>query len=607
MAIMNKMRKNMHIILFILLVFFLLSMTIGGLVGGADITALLSGQRPDTVVSINGEDIRYEQYTNIRQQQIDEYRNRNQREPSGYELQQLEDQIYESVIRDVLIKQFVDKQGVSVSRKEIAYHIFENPPDFLRSNESFADSAGNFDIEKYHAALQDERNLNYWKNVEYFLATSLPFQKIQDEILATVFVTDDEVREDFIKRNQKIKVKYLFFNPNFVTIDDAEISQKEIEQYYKEHKDEFQEEEKRRLQYVLYDLEPTSRDSLEILQFAESILDSINRGSDFSSLAEEYSEDPGSAAKGGDLGFFERGMMVKPFEDAAFSAQIGEVVGPVLSQHGYHIIKVFDRKQEDGIEKVKASHILFKIEPSRNTVETVRSNANYFAEMAEEDGFTPTALSEKVKVDTTILFSHSGFVPGLGMQQRMSDAIFNAKIGKPSRVNYIENQGYVIYEIIDIQKERIKPLSEVESQIKNAVRREKQMQEVAVDCRNFREKIQTPEDFERLAQQDTLTIQETDFFAMDGYIRNVGKDANFIGTAFGLEQNQVSAPVRTERGYYIIKLVEKQPFNEALFDLQKANLKIDLLETKKRLAYNDWFNQLKENAKIKDFRYKFYN
>jgi len=606
MAIMNKMRENTHVILFILLVLFVLSMTIGGLVGGADITSLLSGHRPDTVVSINGEDIPYEQYSNIRQQQFEAYREKNQKDPSGYELQNLEDQVFESVVRDVLIKQLIDKMNINVTKREIAFYIFENPPEFLRSNPSFADSNGNFDINKYQAALSDQRNAQYWTMVQNYLAGILPFQKVQQEVLSTVFVTDDEVKEDFIKRNVKVKVKYIFFNLNKYNIDDAEITKGEIEKYYKDHKDDYSEEEKRKIQYVLFELKPSAADTSEIKDFALSFIDSLKQGVDFAELAKMYSDDPGTSANGGDLGYFEKGMMVKPFEEAAFSAKIGEVVGPILSQLGYHIIKVEDKKVEDGVEKIKARHILLKINPSRQTIETVRDDANYFAEVAAEEGFNQAAINEHAKVDTSDYFNDSGFIPGLGVQKRMAETIFNTKVGKASKVTYLEDKGYVVYEVIDIQEERIQPLEEVEAAIRNVLRREKQKELAGEDCRKFRERIQAPEDFERLAEQDSLTIKETEYFSMSGFVRSVGRDHHFIGTAFALQKDEVSGPVNGIRGYYLIKLIDKQSFNESLFSLQKDNLKVDILENKKRAAYNNWYKKLKENADIRDYRYKFF-
>ena len=605
MPLMHKMRENTHIILFFLLVMFLLSMTIGGLVGGADITHLFGRQR-DTIVSINGEAISYDTYNNFRQQQIETYRQQNQKEPEGYELQRLEDEIWESLIREVLLKQYAEKMNIGVTSKEIAYHIFENPPEFLKTNPNFADDNGKFDINKYQAALNDERNNNFWSSIEMYLQGTIPFNKIYQEVMTSVFVTDEEVKHEFIKRNQKVKVKYIAFNSADYKVEDSEISEKDIEKYYNENKENYKEEEKRKIQYVLFEVTPSSSDTSDVLYLAETLLDSIKQGIDFAYLAENYSDDPGSAQKGGDLGYFEKGQMVKPFEEAAFGAKVGEVVGPIISQHGIHIIKVEDKKVEDSKEKVSARHILLKVKPSQNTYEATRDNANYFLEIADEQGFDQAAVTEKAKVDTSDFFANSGFIPKLGMQKRMVDAIFHAKVGKTSRVHYIEDRGYMIFQLIVIQKERIKPLKEVEQAVTNLVRRERQKELAVKAAEQFRQKVQAPEDFERLAEQDSLTVTETEFFAMNGYVRNLGRDANFIGAAFGLEADEVSSVEEGARGAYIIKMVEKQGFDETAFDSQKESLRNELIQQKQRTAYNNWYTNLKDNAKIKDYRYIFF-
>lgn len=605
MPVMNKMRENTHIILFILLVLFLLSMTIGGLVGGADITHLF-GRRPDTVVSINGENVSYEQYSNFYQQQIETYRQQNQKEPQGYELQQFENQLWETLIRDILMKQLAEKMNIKVSKSEIAYYIFDNPPDFLRSNPEFKDEKGNFDIKKYQAALNDDRNANFWNYIQNYLLSSLPYNKIYQQVAASVFITDEEVKQEYIKQNLKAKAKYILFDANKFQVSDAEISQKEIENYYNANKEKYKEEEKRKIQYVLFQVIPSVSDTNEVISFAETLLDSINEGIDFAKLAETYSEDPGSAAKGGDLDYFERGVMVKPFEEAAFSANVGAIVGPVLSQHGVHIIKVEDKKIEADKEKVRARHILLKIKPTNNTFEAVRDAANYFVEIATEEGFNVTAANEKMKVDTTDFFANIGFIPKLGMQSRIVDAIFHSKVRKMSRVHYIEDRGYIVYQLIDIKKERYRAMQEVENMIKNAVRQEKQKALARKAAEQFRARMQSPDDFERLAGQDSLTIVETESFAISGFVRSVGMDPKFNGEVFGLPVGEVSSVVDGNRGAYIIKSIEKETFNEADFNLQKDNLMRELLDKKQRMVYNDWYTNLKEGAKIKDYRYMFF-
>lgn len=604
MPVMRKMRENTHIILFFLLVMFVLSMTIGGLVGGADITHLFS-RRPDTILSINGENIPYEQYAERRQQYFDYYRQQNKKEPQGYELQQLEDEIWESFIREKLIEQFAHKANISATDNEIRYYIFDDPSIYSKSYPYFRNEEGNFDIKTYQGVINDERYLPLLNQFKMDLKKTIPSDKINREVMASVFVTDEQVKQEFIKQNQKVKVKYVTFNPTNYQVEDSEITQQEIESYYNEHQENYQEEETRKIQYVLFDVVPTASDTGDALFLVEMLMDSIKQGIDFAYLAETYSDDQRTVQNGGDLDYLEKGVKDKSFDDAAFGANIGDVVGPIISKDGIHIIKVEDKKVEDDKEKVRARHILLNVAPSRNTYEVVRDNANIFIENAKNEGFNTTALTEKLKVDTTNFFDNRGIIPGLGIQKMMVDGIFHAKIGKTSRVHYIENRGYIIYQLIDIQKKRIKPLNEVEQIVKNSVRREKQKKLAEQEAQQFRAKIQTPEDFETLAEQDSLNIIETEFFALTGYGRNVVQDANFKGAAFGLEVDEVSSVVSSMRGTYLIKMVEKQDFDAAAFNAQKEELRNELMQQKQRTTYNNWYENLKKQAKIKDYRYLF--
>lgn len=604
MPVMNKMRENTHIILFFLLIMFLLSMTIGGLVGGADITHLFS-RRPDTVLSVNGQNIPIEQYNERRQQYFEYYRQQNKKELQGFELQRVEDEIFESYVREILVEQFARKANINVTTNEIRYYIFDDPTMYLGSSPYFRDENGNFDMKTYQAVIKDERYLPLLGQFELDLKKSIPLNKINQQVLSSVFVSDEEVKQELANRNQKIKVKYINFNPTDYKVADAEITPSELESYYNEHKDSYKEEETRKIRYVIFPITPTTSDTNDIMFNAETLLDSIKQGVDFAYLAQAYSEDPVSAQKGGDLDYFERGMMVKPFEEAAFNARVGEVVGPIITQHGIHIIKVEDKKVENDKEKVRARHILLKITPSRSTSEIAADNANNFIEVVRKEGFDATALNEKLKVDTTNFFENRGIISGLGIQKMLVDEIFHAKIGKTSRRHYIENRGYLVYQLIAIQKGRTKPLSEVEQLVKSSVIREKQKKLAEQAAQQFRAKIQMPEDFERLAAEAGLTIVESDSFTLRGYGRNVVQDANFKGAAFGLEIDEISSVVSGTRGVYLIKMIAKQEFDYVAFNSQKETLRNELLQQKQRTALQNWYENLKKQAKIKDYRFMF--
>ena len=124
------------------------------------------------------------------------------------------------------------------------------------------------------------------------------------------------------------------------------LTDKDYEEYYNTHKKEFENPEMVRARHILVAVKPnaTEEEKKAALKKAEDILEKAKKGEDFAKLASEYSDDPGSKAKGGDLGFFTAGSMVGKFEQAAFTLKPGEISPVVETEFGYHIIKVEERK-----------------------------------------------------------------------------------------------------------------------------------------------------------------------------------------------------------------------------------------------------------------------
>ena len=151
------------------------------------------------------------------------------------------------------------------------------------------------------------------------------------------------------------------------TLKDVVVSEEEIEAYYEANKQHFTKGDTVSAKHILTDSE----------EKCNSILESITTGEkEFETAAKEFSTCP-SGAKGGDLGEFGRGQMVKEFEDAAFAAEIGHVVGPVKTQFGYHLIKV-EKKNEAtvaSLEEVK--------ETIRRTLLQQKQNETYNAKVEE--------------------------------------------------------------------------------------------------------------------------------------------------------------------------------------------------------------------------------
>ena len=151
----------------------------------------------------------------------------------------------------------------------------------------------------------------------------------------------------------------------------VEVKDEDVEAFYNDNKAMFEVSEQVRARHIL----------VKDQDLAEELLERAQAGEDFADLAREYSEDAVSQAAGGDLGFFPRGMMVPEFEEAAFGAGVGEIVGPVETTYGYHIIKV------EGKEPAKTLSLEEMEENIRSYLqeeEKIRAFSTYIKELKEK-------------------------------------------------------------------------------------------------------------------------------------------------------------------------------------------------------------------------------
>jgi len=188
-------------------------------------------------------------------------------------------------------------------------------------------------------------------------------EEFKNQLQRETGLTLRELKEFYVKSIREQKLKQRVIESEIKS--KVNITEVEISEYYQDNKDEFpMRPEMDRLGMIVRKIEPGEKTVKKKLAKINEIKQEIDMGEDFAELAKKYSEGP-SGANGGDLGYFEKGMMVKPFEDAAFKLKKGEVSGVVRTQFGFHLIKVEDI---DG-EKVHARHILIKLEPSQKDFE----------------------------------------------------------------------------------------------------------------------------------------------------------------------------------------------------------------------------------------------
>ena len=343
-------------------------------------------------------------------------------------------------------------------------------------------------------------------------------------------------------------------------------------------------------------------DSAAVKTLAAEVAKQAREGKDFGALAREYSKDGSNAQSGGDLGWFTTGRMVPAFEKAAFAAKPGEVVGPVRTPFGLHIIKVYARDNREA----KIAHVLMKITPSSQSKNDITDRAKDFAFNARESEFSKEAAQTGLEVKETQVQEKSTVIPGIGINEAAIHWAFGAKVGAVSDPFTITN-GSVVLCVAEAKEAGVRPFDELKESLKPLALRKKKMERVKEIAAEARATLAPGDSLTKLAgRYPSVTVQSTGSFTAGGSILGVGRDPAFIGAVTGLTAGKISPPVLGARGAYLIELLSSTPFDSNAFAAQKEVLRSRTLQEKRNRFLSEWITRLKEKADIEDKRDMFY-
>jgi peptidyl-prolyl cis-trans isomerase D len=352
--------------------------------------------------------------------------------------------------------------------------------------------------------------------------------------------------------------------------------------------------------HILVNIE--NNDSVAALKSAKDLFARAKRGEDFAGLARKYSKDAGSGARGGDLGWFGKGRMVKQFEEAAFKARPGQIVGPVRSQFGYHIIQVIAKDNRE----VKVADIRMSITPSSRTKSDLTQHAQEFSYFAQQGDFVKEAEKDKYGVSETPAFSKNGIIPGIGMNSTVNKFAFNGKAGAISEPLSVQT-GTAVFMISEAKEAGIRPFDELKTSIETQLRREKKMEKVKALAAELRQGISPADSLQKIAQRRPgLLVQHLPPFAIGSFIPGLGRDPGFIGGITDLNVGEISKPIEGQRGVFLARLTSRTPFDSTSYKVQKDALRAQLLSEKRSRFLTGWSEQLKKTADIVDNRDQFY-
>ncbi len=378
------------------------------------------------------------------------------------------------------------------------------------------------------------------------------------DYIGQVSPTEQEVQEYFTKNQskyrtvRKMQIRYISV-PKEEWANRQEVTAEDLQTWYDRNKSRFTHQDEVRARHILLKIPADATPEFEtaVSTRIQEIRKEITEGLDFAEAARKYSEDPGSAGKGGDLGFFERDTMVAPFSDAAFSLEPGQISEPVKTQYGYHLIKVEEKRAahtetlddvreeaESAIRQEKARDAFQKFSDGVKSLDDLAGQyeihtSDWFGPGEEITGIDPA--------DTTMVY----YVAGRRKEHQRPEPVFGSKT-------------FYLIELVGDKPPRDKTFEEAAEQVKADVRSEAAHRQAMSAAQSDLGRIKAGEvTWEQLLKEKQLTPKRTAFFsrstsAMENYKGNFGA---FAAEAFRLEKvGDVGGPVRSDDGANLLRL-----------------------------------------------------
>jgi peptidyl-prolyl cis-trans isomerase D len=343
----------------------------------------------------------------------------------------------------------------------------------------------------------------------------------------------------------------------------------------------------------------SNKDSAKAL--AMSVLSEAKKGGDFAELAKKNSSDPGSAQNGGDLGFFGKGKMIKEFDSAAFSVKVGGISDIVETQFGYHIIKVVDKKTDE----YKWSELRVTPLLSRTTMNQITDNANEIKQLADKGTkFDEACTKFGIQARETPFITNDRPIMG---SNYLTALIFKAEVGKVVQPMEIKNQGLVIVQVLEDRKEGITPLQDVKDLIKTMLATSKKLDMLKEKAQAVYAKIASAPSLDAVASIDpSIIVKKAEKMANNGSVAGLGNCFVFSNAAFTLPLNKISELIRGEAGYYIMSVMNRNPYPEAHVENELKDYYSFLSSQARENHYYQLLSKVRETAKIDDKRSEFY-
>jgi peptidyl-prolyl cis-trans isomerase D len=577
-----------------------------------------SGQ---VAVSVGDEEITYSEFRRSYQNLESRYRQMLGESYSADMIKRfnLPQQALDQLINRRILLLEADRIGILATDAEVKQAILDYPV--------FQDASGKF-IGRQR--VKDILRQNQMSEQEFADAVreDVVLEKLNSVLAQTAYLSEADLEKAWRDQNEKAKLRYVYLPASVVAATPVTVADGELQAYFDQNTGKYRLAERRVADYVLVDtgklraemkiddaelranyeqnrkeyerpdqikarhillrVKP-ERDDAATAAAANAALARIRGGEDFANVARQLSDDESNAGRGGDLGYFGRGQMVKPFDDAAWNAQVGELVGPVKTDFGYHLIQV-QEKQAAGVQPFEQVQAAIRARLINERVPQVaEARAKEVArKLAEAKVKTPEemkAFAEKegLTFETTQPFGRDDNATGIGRSVDFNAAVFEKlsgdKISDPIKIP----RGWAIARLNKVEAPRRQELSEVREKVRSEVLAQKHRAMAKSRLDAVRGQVAAGQkDLAAAAKDLGVEVKESDSVSRTANIEGVGSAQPLVEAALGMEVGALSQPVETKEGAVLFEVLERNRFEKSTFETQKAEIRKG--EEEKRLG-----------------------
>ena len=503
------------------------------------------------------------------------------------------------------------------------------------STPAFQENGAFIGEQRYQQLLRMQRPPLVPSEFEESVRRQIIVDKLRASLTDWLSVPDRELEQEYRRRNDKVKLAVVSFTADSfraqVAANDAEVAS-----YFDGHKNDFKIPEKRKIRYLLIDIDAVrakvtippadveraynngidqyttpeqvrashillkteGKDDAAVKAKAEEILTQARAGADFADLAKKNSEDDASAKNGGDLDYFGRGRMVPEFDAAVFAMAPGQISDLVKTQYGYHIIKLVDKKTATTrtLAEVR-QQITDQLAYERAQAQAADLSTALEKQISKPADLDKAAKAQGLAVQESGFFARDEPILGLGPSPEAANKAFDMKpndVAGPQRAS----RGFVFQTLVSKQDPYVPKVEDVKERVREEVVKQKARNLSKQKAAELAAKLKAAPDFEKAAKAAGVEAKTTDLLTQDSPIPDLGAAPAVEDAAFKLAVGAVSDPIATDTGTAVIKVLEKKEVTPEEWTSSKDRFREELLTDRRNRFFSAYMVKAKQKMKI---------